>query len=1461
MGGNSNPSFVPDEFITNENKHSSVIERPNIERKEGYHKRPWHQRYSKAFRLLAPISFENRDEVQAHYMPGPSRGFLSFLSLHWISPHMWKAFKGRLGVEDTWNLRPEDSSGECSQRLERHWTDQVARRGVKHASLTQALLRTFRTRIIFSSVAIIIGVAMQFIGPSILLALLMRFVNDGATSFSRGALIFSLIVLCQLMRTYFFYGLSMVNSGFTCFRASGALQLMLYSKVLRLRTSSDQILGKVVNICINDMDRLYEAFTAGPFIFSAIAMFICALTFNFYMIGAWSLLGFLIILLSYPILGTVAAVTSQLRLSVVQITDRRVNLISEILSAIRLIKMYAWEESFQKSVSEVRRQEHSILQKAAFLQSTSNTVSPIVGVLAALATLLGYVLSGNKLTSEIAFSVVSVFNAMQFSIGTLPYGIKMITEVHVALCRIQRMLLLPDLEEDMKPTENSEWALQIKNGSFAWEKSVVTKKTKGKRNGSSESLTKGSEEKNGTTAVVDQSDAKKTAKTNSYTSQNLQKQHLTGDAFNDKVKDPLEVNDLAKSDGPDQLINSVNVEGQAGDHDESSEFVPVLFELDVTVNRGSLVGVAGAVGSGKSSLLAAFLNQLRTVSGAVLRSGSVAVAPQTAWIFNASLRDNIVFGGDFDAVRYDRVLDVCALRPDLEQLENGDQTQIGERGVNLSGGQKQRVSLARAVYADADVYLMDDPLSAVDANVGRHIFERCIKGALAGKTVLLVSHGVQYLSRCDEVLMMHEGRLQERGTHAELMTQEAEYYRLVSHDTTAHQTNQTDSTKLEDQSAPTAQVENETVESRGSAVEAYQLELGVVQLLWHYCLLCGGWVMILVLTIVILFGAGRIASSIYLQHWLDEGDGLRAERVVNMTDYNMTYTEEQLSGYINDNPALSAHVAIYCGIVAVFIVLGLVKGIGVAIRVIKGSTSMHNTMFDGMMHCTVGYFDRNPSGRIINRFSRDLDELDNKIPMMVEFLLQSGAIILVQFLIPVAAFPILIILVILASVLYYVLGKCLMSGIRETKHLENIVRAPVVQQLASTVSGLAVIRVFNKQNLFSQRFERLLDRHTSASLEYRLSVTWFSMRVEEVSLFMLSVISLCVLVFGGVSPAIAGLVISSVYGWITFLSFWMQLVVDMGARLTAVERCEQFVESQEREAAWNIDASSSVSTPVDISSVQSGPDSQWPSAGAIELHSVVLRYRPQLAPALRGLTVSIDAGHKVGIVGRTGAGKSTLVSTMLRLTELEEGSVFIDGIDIRTLGLHHLRAKIAVIPQDPVLFSGTVRYNLDPFSQYGDDRLWDVLEKANLKKKVSRSKLQLQMIIAADGDNFSVGERQLVCLARALLRQNRILLLDEATASIDVKTDRIIQQTIRDSFSTCTVLTIAHRLNTVASYDRIMVMQTGKVTEYDAPLALMERDESHFRRMMADSGVTSVEQFRQIQTELNDKNHSQPLSN
>ncbi|KAB7497030.1 Multidrug resistance-associated protein 5 [Armadillidium nasatum] len=1348
-------------------------------------------KYSNALKILLPFRLPRKDKSK---LPGNKSGLISYFSLTWLTKLMWKAFRRGLQPDDLWDLQDEDCAAYSCARINRLWGEEQneALRKENEPRLWKAVWRASRTRIIVTIFISFIMNLLQFLGPSILLKLTLDYINKPEIDHLYGTYIIVGIFLVNVVRGASF-NLMFVIGTHTATRVTGGIQSMVYRKVLKLKTGGEKLSAQLTNILTNDMERLFEAVISSVFLTASPAFFIMSAVYCVFIIGPWALIGMACYLLFYPVMGGIAKAQSRVRVKTVKKTDKRVALMNEILNSLSLIKMYAWEESFAKKIAAIRLEEMKRHRMGALLQAVSSTMVPSISILATICTLLGYTLAGLPLKSAEAFTIYSVFNAMQFTVGVLPFTIRSIAEAKISLSRIQKLLALPEHKKQMSGLVNNQLSLFIKNGTFAWEVHSIDLKgkysTPVKESPKSEKKSEPSGDVNGTVIHdvdnVEEKDQNSPLILSSPNSEHVSPtKSLTNSVGN---KSDISQNHCK----PPPLRRTFSEDG-------SVELYETLLGINLSIERGKLVGICGSIGSGKSSLVSAICGDMKLCSGQLQVNGRLALVTQQAWIYNATLRENILIGQPYDEERYLNVIEACSLVSDIKQMGNGDLTEIGEKGINLSGGQKQRVNLARALYSNRDIYLLDDPLSAVDTKVAKHLFNRCIKEAMAEKTVLLISHGTHFLEKCDEVIFMKEGRICERGTHAALMMRQGDYFELMSYNA-AHE---------DDSSPDEIEVKRKRRESeRSTATEnmiEYRKEVKEV---------CGGWcICMLIFLAIVLFTLCRIFNVVWLQRWLDDGDGLEKERKQNRTLYNITYSDDELKGDVTQNPNLWIYQLVY-GLSFVFLIaIGIVKGIGVTFRVLAGSSKLHQDMFNSIINSPMRFLDTTPTGRILNRFSRDLDEVDVRIPFFLEFVLQGMLAVLAQIIMVCAIFPLFTIPFIIIMGIFIWMDFFLNSGVRELKRLDNNLKSPVIQHLTASISGLSVIRTFDREKIFIQRFNTHLDNHSVALLVFRLSNRWFTYRMDLMATIVTFAISvICVFTKGHFSTAMAGLALATVNGVCGFIPFLMRMKSEFQSRLTSVERIIEYAYEIESEAPKEIEATK--------------PPPSWPSEGGIIMEDVKLRYRPELPLVLHGITATIKPSEKIGIIGRTGAGKSSLISTLLRMVELESGTIKIDGIDISVIGLHTLRSSISVIPQDPVLFKGTIRYNLDPFDDHSDEAVWTALERAHLKTAVNKLTLKLQSEVEAAGENFSV------------------LLLDEATASVDVETDHLIQDTIRDAFANCTVLTIAHRLNTIAAYDRVMVLDAGKVKEFDTPINLMQNENSMFKEMMAAMGIRNLAQM------------------
>lgn len=855
---------------------------------------------------------------------------------------------------------------------------------------------------------------------------------------------------------------------------------------------------------------------------------------------------------------------------------------------------------------------------------------------------------------------------------------------------------------------------------------------------------------------------------------------------------------------------------------------PTLSDINLDIPIGKLVAVVGSTGEGKTSLISAVLGELPPVADStVVIRGKVAYVPQVSWIFNATVRDNILFGSPFEPARYEMSIDVTSLQHDLDILPGGDITEIGERGVNISGGQKQRVSMARAVYSNSDVYIFDDPLSALDAHVGRQVFERCIKGELRGKTRVLVTNQLHFLSQVDRIILVHQGTVKEEGTFEELSNNGVLFKKLMENagkmeeyveenedvEEIDNKTSKTVVNDLNNEVSKDASQTNKKKEGKSVLIKQEERETGVVS--WHVLMryknaLGGAWVVMILFMCYVLTEVLRVSSSTWLSYWTDEGSSSRGHGPLF---YNLVYSLLSLSQ----------------------VLVTLINAFWLITSSLYAARRLHNSMLHSILRAPMVFFQTNPLGRIINRFAKDLSDIDRNVaPFANMFLNQVSQLISTFVLIGIvstmslwAIMPLLVLFY--GAYLYY------QSTAREVKRLDSITRSPVYAQFGEALNGLSTIRAYKAYDRMASINGKSMDNNIRFTLVNMSGNRWLAIRLETVGGLMIWFTATFAVMQNGRAE--------NQQAFASTMGLLLSYALNITSLLTAVLRLASLAEN-------SFNAVERVGTYIELPSEgpsiveDNRPPPGWPSAGSIRFEDVVLRYRPELPPVLHGISFTISPSDKVGIVGRTGAGKSSMLNSLFRIVELERGKILIDDYDISKYGLKDLRKVLGIIPQSPVLFSGTVRFNLDPFNEHNDADLWEALERAHLKDVIRRNSLGLDSEVSEAGENFSVGQRQLLSLSRALLRRSKILVLDEATAAVDVRTDALIQKTIREEFKSRTMLIIAHRLNTIIDCDKILLLDAGQVVEFDTPESLLRKEESAFSKMVQSTGAANAEYLR-----------------
>ncbi|KAJ3169411.1 Canalicular multispecific organic anion transporter 2 [Geranomyces variabilis] len=871
---------------------------------------------------------------------------------------------------------------------------------------------------------------------------------------------------------------------------------------------------------------------------------------------------------------------------------------------------------------------------------------------------------------------------------------------------------------------------------------------------------------------------------------------------------------VVKSDKDDKSFrsqNAVSIEG--GDFGYTLEKGVVLHAISLKIKSGTLCAIVGNTGSGKTSLLHALLGEMEVATAKPRINGTVAYVAQAPFVMNGTLRENIIFMSPFKKDWFDEVVAACGLTSDIARFAEGIDHPIDESGSNLSGGQKARLALARAVYACADTYLIDDTLSALDARVGRHVFDKVLgpNGLLARTTRIFVTHAVQHLRvGVDQIVYMQEGRILEQGSIAELQVVKdgkvaailAGNLVLASSDSTDTLAEGTDDGESEEKpnetagqtvvsASPPAPLDAAAAAAAAAPVKApaavVPTKSGSVSWSVYRRYVASSTMPLLALyAMTVVFGTGvALGSRYWLEYWTN-----------NLSDHSIGF---------------------YLGIYAAFVFLTVLSVpvssfIWMGVCAMRASAELHRAMLRTVLRQPMSYFDANPVGRFITRFTMDLGMTDVTLPptFMSVITILTG---MVANIIP--AFvntPILIIVVVPLAAGFYVVVLYYLDSARSLNRLQAQLREPVCSNLSETLEGVATIRAFRCEQWFMDRNSKLVDAEQSSAYIVMYADRWLSLYSNLLGgavLFGAAILSVCYV--DHLSASAVGLGLSYLISWTAMVTMLVNIMGMMNMAMVAVERICKHIDLP-------------LEAPVTTAAVV--PEA-WPSVGTIEFKNYSTRYTPDGDLVLRDVNLSIRNGEKIGIAGRTGSGKSTLMLALFRLIEQADASpnsgIFIDGIPISTLGLDRLRSAITAIPQEPVLFSGTVRSNLDASSRFADDAIWAALESTSMKSVVAGLEGGLDAPVTKGGDFLSAGQRQLLCIARAILNRTKIVVVDEATSSVDRETDEAVQVALKTSLKDCTVLTIAHRINTIVSADRILCLDAGRVAEFDTPDALMAR--------------------------------------
>lgn len=1437
--------------------------------------------------IIAVISRKGNKVVALEYEDDlePSReplaNLLSIATFGWVDAIVWQGYRKTFELSDVWNLAAKDKAAAVIADF---------RQFKKTSNLAWHLLKYFKRDLLLQAAWAMISGLFTF-APTLLLKAFLEYVEDPAGTPVNAAWFYMILLAVSSCVKAITDGQALWLGRRICIRLRAVIVGEIYAKALRRKAAAgtDTVLGEgkssekvedlnrhnskgspsqsphasgqkkggskkksqadtkpapdstdsqvnvgtIINLMAVDSFKVSEISAYLHFLWGSTPVQLILCIVLLYRILGWSALASVIMMfLAMPLNLFIAKQFTKVQKKVMAATDVRIHTTNEILQNIRIIKYFAWEQRFSQIVGEKRAVELRALRNKYFLWTFAATVWFGVPLLITFFSFLLYtVVEKRPLIPSVAFTALSLFGILRYPLDQLADMIAHVQESKVSVDRVEEFL-----NED--ETEKYEQLLQ------------------------------GRKDENGDPII------------------GFDNATLTWGG-----------KDAQKADGQTAFR---------------------MIDMDIRFLIGRLNIIIGPTGSGKTSLLMALLGEMTLIEGSVFLPGgqsretlredpethlteSIAYCAQQAWLANDTIKQNIIFAAPLDESRYKSVIAACALERDLEILDNGDSTLVGEKGITLSGGQKQRISLARALYCNSRHVLLDDCLSAVDSHTAKHIFEHCIMGPLMlGRTCILVTHNITLcVPRSQYIVALLNGKVSAQGSPDEVLASGAfgdEFSKsrpgskggsqiqsrdLSALDLDAKARKDADDhmrganghvngaakepeskSKSKDGNANTRTEAKATGSVNVKVIKMYFTAMGP----WHYWLLA-----------FVAFGLQQLASvacNVWIRTWANrytessQNVGLRATQV----DLIITSRLPSFMGIMassDDEIDAWHYLIIYALFSAFYIFISLVREGYIFWGSLRASRKLHTRLLESVSRAKLQFFDTTPLGQLMNRFSKDIEAIDQDVaPVAVGVLGCLFSMISIVVLISVIT-PGFLIAGFFITIIYFAIGQFYLRSSRDLKRLESVQRSPLYQQFGETLSGIVTIRAYGDERRFIRDNQTRVDTHNRPFIYLWAANRWLALRVDFTGALVAFFAGVFVILrIGTIDPGSAGLSLTYAVMF-TENVLWLVRLYSMNEQnMNSVERVKEYIEV-EQEARAIID--------------EARPAGNWPSQGAIQFMNYTTRYRPDLEPVLKDLTFSVQPGERVGIVGRTGAGKSSLALALFRGLEAVEGKIVIDDVDIGLIGLQDLREAITIVPQDPTLFTGTVRSNLDPFSLFTDEEIFAILRRVQLigdatpaagsssasliapeqpdaadsrpssgndsavdhdnglAKKVTNTRknanifTNLSSPISESGSNLSQGQRQLLCLARALLKAPRVLLMDEATASIDYATDGKIQDTLRD-VKESTILTIAHRLQTIIDYDKVLVLDKGKVIEYDAPWELISREGGIFRGMCEMSG-------------------------
>ncbi|KAG0375854.1 hypothetical protein BGX24_008580 [Mortierella sp. AD032] len=1435
----------------------------------------WVSLVTKPYRPWTPPKKLREGEIERVPSPEAAASLYSFITFSWINPWVYLGFKRSLLDNDLPPLANKDLAQHSVQRfrITNFFTTTTTK---KRSTFTRTLIYALRWDFFVQFLLALPYGALSIVSP-LCLNKITKFIecrDCGAPGLDMYAWVFGLLFASILGSLCQQASLHMGRRIYV--RATSICNAEVFAKSLRRKDVNSSLDSKegepkkdsaapekkkdgnanISNLVAVDVQRLEQCICYMHMCYEFPLQFTLASVQLYYLLGPAAFVGIGFMVITLPIPAKLYSAMRKLFRDIMETKDERMDTLTEMLSAIRIVKFFGWESKFVEKITTAREKELDRTKDTYTRMAVTNLAWQIIPLLNIVVIFWAYTrLFGNQITASALFTTLALLEILRQALGTIPWAMMSIMRAQVSLKRIGDFL---DEEEIVKDT-----TITKIDGKAPLVHHTATHPTIGFVNASYSWPNK-------------EHDAVPTAKA------------VKKDSWIQKIKAKFS-KDAPKPAGPEVVAEPEAVQERFQLKNISADF-PV----------GEFSVIVGPTGSGKSALLLALLGELERTEGQMYlprldydsngrrpHGSGIAYVAQTAWLQNTTIRDNILFGKAFDQDRYDAVIDGCALVTDFEVLEAGDHTQIGEQGITLSGGQKQRVALARAVYSDAKVLLLDDCLSAVDTHTGKRLFQTLTGPLLTGRSILMATHQVQLtLSAAAYVVALDKGVVLGAGTpedcirngwidHVKLVTSGSDDASEVS------TLDGEDTPKKAAKATDKSHVVSKLTEDEKKVVGAVSWKVYKA-----YLDACGGYpVWFLLICITILIELIDIGQKAWLARWGNKVSTsvgslvlmtfgtvapepvvqsftiLQRPTTTNVTDNNLVTMAMQALGN-PDAVSVEFYLGVYILLSMFTMAFSIFGGYYITVFVsIRGSRALHAQLLDKVSRAKVRFFDTTPIGRIINRFSSDISTIDEAVNRtLLMFITQ---LITIFGIIGVISFnmPMFLIAAVFIVIIYGAIGMFYVPISRDLKRLNSNSRSPILNHFNETLVGIATIRAYGFQDRFVTRNLVNVDDNNRTFFLLWTANRWLHWRVDIAGALVSFSTGMLILQYSDtIQPGWAAMSLTYALMFTGTVVWVIRSYTEAELCMNSVERVVEYIDLEAEPAAII---------------PGSRPPASWPHKGEIAVSNLTMKYAPDAPEVIKNISFTVKAGEKVGVVGRTGSGKSTLAISLFRFMEPVGGSIHIDGIDITKIGLQDLRSKLTIIPQDPILFKGTLRFNLDPFNEHEDFDLWEALRRSHLipanrtrsqdgtaTPKVSSSpagkspvgsikdgaeqndddtasasteivdpsKITLDTVVKENGSNFSQGQRQLIALARALVRRSKIIIMDEATASVDFDTDLKVQTTIREEMSEATIITIAHRIRTIADFDRVLVMDAGEIAEYDRPYTLMQK-ESLFRSM------------------------------